>query len=344
MSGRSELIEQQAAQWLARLDGEVVTQELIDAVRAWRRDDARHEAAYLRLEAAWGKLDRLQALRPSDSAEADADLLVDLDEPEAPVVAPRPRRFVAWAAGVAALALVWLTWNFIDGPHRYSTDIGGYERVVLADGSIVQLNTNTRMRTSLRGQQRIVELLRGEATFDVAPDASRPFIVLAGTAAVRAVGTQFNVRLNDDGADVLVTEGKVVVGSAKSFSKGTLAVESAPKVAAGQGVALTSGSAVVVRDVQQDESTRALAWQSGMLLFEQQTLTEVVAEFNRYNRRQLVITDPALAGLRVGGYFRATNLDTFVSVLKSSFDVQVTAERSDILLSAALVPNGANKK
>jgi transmembrane sensor len=214
---------------------------------------------------------------------------------------------------------------------RYHTGIGGFERVVLADGSVIELNTNTEIRVSFSTKRREVSLVTGEASFNVTHDAGRPFVVVAGDAAVRSLGTQFNVRQQGEVVDVIVTEGRVAVGqidvatiSAPAFSGSSRA----PVVGAGQAARVTRGSAYVRRESPQD-AARELAWQDGMLMFNSAPLSEVVAEFNRYNRRQLVIADPAIAGREIGGYFKSRNLDIFVKILHSSFgvDAEVAGDR-----------------
>ena len=220
--GPGEDIEARAADWLATLDRPDEPAAVHSAFEAWCRADPRHLAAYLRLLEVWNRLD---ALKASDPGVADlvagAAGLTDWPA-SAPDRASSPNRlFVVMALAASLLAitvgLAWWQWSrpfgLAIGGQRYITALGGFERITLTDGSEVELNTNSELRVRLRRRQREITLLRGEATFEVAPDAARPFIVVAGNTAVRAVGTIFNVEEADTRVEVLVTKGVVAVGA-----------------------------------------------------------------------------------------------------------------------------------
>lgn len=185
------------------------------------------------------------------------------------------------------------------GWQRYETRIGGFTRVVLEDGSVIDLNTDSEVRVRMRAGERYVRLVRGEVRFQVAHDASRPFVVAAANADVRAVGTAFSVRLRDSRqVDVLVSEGSVAVAAAQ--------VAHAPPVQAGEA-AVVLANRMSVRRIEPQQLERRLAWTTGRLQFRGETLGEAVVEFNRYNRRQLRIADPSLVPLQVGGTYNATD-------------------------------------
>jgi transmembrane sensor len=168
-------------------------------------------------------------------------------------------------------------------------------------------------------------LLHGEAQFEVTRDADRPFIVAASDSHVSVVGTTFVVRKRSAASlDILVSEGRV-------------AIDSAPQtlVSAGQ-MALIRDGLVMTRSV--DDIARRVAWTEGQLIFSGETLSEAVAEFNRYNRRQLVISDPKIAGKTIGGAFKATNPDRFATALENSFRIEARVHEdtsgSEIRLSS----------
>ncbi len=244
-------------------------------------------------------------------------------------------------ASVAAslmVAIVYL-WGMHTpgGPVTFSTSIGGFQRIVLEDRSVIVLNTDSEVRVALTPHLRRVELVRGEAIFEVAHDALRPFIVSAGRTAVRAVGTRFDVRRLGDSVEVTVDEGKVAVGEPSLLgSKGDLLTFRVPLIAAGQS-ALASGDGVQLKQIPTREMARKLAWQNQMLEFDSDTLADVAAQFNRYNARQLVITDPSLATLRIGGFFRPTNLDAFIKVLQSDFGIRVNPDGNRLLLAPSKI-------
>jgi len=323
-----------AADWLARLDRRDVPAAEHQAFEAWCRADSRHLAAYLRLLAIWNRLDALKA--EESPRAADPIGLPDSPSPVSDRRPPRRRAFLAaaLAAGVAAIAsgLAWWHWStpfgLAIGVQTYATTLGGFRQIGLADGSVVQLNTDSELAVRLRSNERDLMLLRGEATFEVAPDKSRPFIVVAGSTAVRAVGTVFNVQKAGARVEVLVTKGSVAVGPPQSAAthRSELAI-----IDAGQ-MAIAASSQLRIESLDQEEIARRLAWHQGMLLFNGQSLAEVAGEFNRYNERKLIIADPAAGRIRIGGYFRATDLDSFVRVLEARFGIVATRQPGRTLL------------
>jgi transmembrane sensor len=248
-----------------------------------------------------------------------------------------PWFFFSLAASILiAIAAFWIE-RTSGGPHTFGTSVGGFQRVVLADQSAIELNTDSEVRVALSPQMRKVELVRGEASFEVAHDASRPFIVSAGKTAVRAVGTKFNVHRLANSVEVIVDEGKVLVGAPEMLQAQEIVV-SPPMLplVAGQ-TAISSESGVKLTTLAKSSVARKLAWQNQMLVFDGDFLAEVIAQFNRYNERQLVITDPSVATIRIGGYFRPTNLDAFVSVLQSDFGIRVNPDGNRLVLAASTI-------
>jgi transmembrane sensor len=231
----------------------------------------------------------------------------------------------------------------------HSTSTGGYERVVLADGSVVELNGNSEVRIDFVPQERRVALVRGEAHFTVAHDSARPFVVGAGQVFVRAVGTAFNVRRATAAVEVLVTEGKVQLAQtaerADSRAFSSASDDSArwdqrppsaiaflvanerlvvPDLSTPPAAAAPPGSAPpVIEKISPDLLRAALAWQERKLVFADTPLREVVAQFNRRNRLQLVIADAVLAERPVGGTFAADNAEGFVRLLETSGAITV---------------------
>ena len=247
----------------------------------------------------------------------------------------RPFFFLSAAASLLlASAGLWIA-HTVGGPKTFSTGIGGFQRIVLEDQSAIELNTDSQVRVVLTPQLRKVELVRGEASFEVAHDTSRPFIVFAGNTAVRAVGTKFDVHRLENSVEITVDEGKVAIGSPSLLEmKVEVLPTTIPQLSAGQ-TATASGSGVTLKELPKREMARKLAWQNQMLVFDGDTLADVVAQFNRYNPRQIVIADPRLATLKMGGYFRPTNLDAFISVLQSDFGIRATPDGNQLVLAAA---------
>jgi transmembrane sensor len=309
---RATEIEAQAAQWLVRLDGHP-TNATREEFNAWVSASLRHRAAFLRLSSAWATTDRLRILvRPEERIDADL-----LKPRRATKRWYRPLFAAATMALVAAVGLRW--WGVWPADETYRTEIGGYSRIVLLDGSAISLNTDSEVHVRLASKIRDITLVKGEAIFEVAHDVRRPFDVHAGSTVIRAVGTAFDVRQRDEQkVEVLVTEGKVsVTFQASAFRKDAKTPRSAILAAGEAGTAGTT--AFEIKKIDQTEVARHLAWQAGELSFQGESLTEVISEFNRYNRRHLELTDPGIRGLRVGGNFKANDLDSFVGALHASF-------------------------
>jgi transmembrane sensor len=328
--------ESDAAHWLIRLEADPSPQTRAD-FEAWLGADARHQAAYIRMERTWSHADIVKRLRPLDGA-VDEEVIDNFGErSEAQVrLEDTPGRSdnedsrrgrTGWLALAASLAIVSLgatVWMLVarSGWQVYHTEFGGFQRVVLADGSTAMLNTDSRIRVRMSSGRREVVLEQGEVLFTVAHDIRRPFDVTAADTVVRAVGTAFSVRLRDHKqVDVLVTEGRVAIDPTDDPLNNPLpervALPTAATLSAGESVSVKEHRRVKLQKVADDDLTRKLAWTQGRIWFDQVTLQEAVAEFNRYNRRQLVIEDPNIAGMHIGGTFDATDLDSFVAALRT---------------------------
>ena len=325
---KADQIEQEASDWLVKIDRDGAL-ENSRALSAWLGANPRHRAAFLRISTAWRRADALRRFADPNEAE-DIDLLAPERPPMGESITepargepqferpPRPSasmpartlRF-AIAAALTLFVIGAMTW-FADGlsaAESYATAVGEFHRVTLDDGSLVSLNTNTQIRVVFTAKERRIELVRGEAQFDVAHDAQRPFLVSAGNTVVRAVGTAFVVRLrSEESVDVLVSEGKVAINPPAPAT-----------VSAGQ-MALVRKDQVTTRAI--DDITRRMAWTEGKLVFSGETLLEVVEEFNRYNHRQLVIADSAIAGRKISGAFKATNPDQFATGVQKVFAIE----------------------
>ena len=303
-------IADQAAEWATRIDGGSIDRYTDVELRRWLDEDPRRQGALLRAEAALSFLDRGRALAGV------------IPKPE-----PRPiwvRRKLIFAGAALAASLVGVA-VLITAPNRYDTDLGEIRQVPLSDGSVVAINTQSAVEVSMHRNAREVTLTRGEAWFKVAHDTTRPFIVSAGRIRVRAVGTAFSVARHDDGADVQVTEGVVetwTVGEEERRIQ--VAAGSKAYVAAYEPPKIVQASA----DIE-----RSLAWREGQIVLEGESLDEAAAQFNRYNARKLVISDPGLAAEKLVGQFRATDPQTFAEAVATTLGAKVEEEGDTIRLS-----------
>ncbi len=319
-----DTIEAAAASWLAQRE-EGFTPEQESGFLRWRLVDPRHAAAIDRLEETIGLLGQLPELA------GDARFTnIEADRPASPGAARsggRRRGWLPYVAGLAAaLALGFVAWQGGWWPggvvrQEVATSTDGYQRVQLPDSSIAQLNASTQLRIQFSPRERRVALTGGEAHFNVAKDAARPFVVEAHGVRVRAVGTAFNVRLVDGAVDVLVTEGVVRIERDGAPEPLVLAANERTSVPTDADRA----GEPAVEKVRPEAIRAELAWQEPRFVFVEATLAEVVEEFNARNRVQLQLADPELGSRVVGGTFRHDDVATFVRMLENGGDV--TAER-----------------
>lgn len=244
----------------------------------------------------------------------------------------RPGRWAAVAAVVALSASVgmggWWRWREDAAVERaaYATALGALETVRLTDGSQATLSSDSRIDVALSRRERRIELRNGEALFEAAKDASRPFVVIAGDRRVVAVGTRFSVRRDRDVLRVVVAEGTVRLETRQPDGR------PGPDTLLPAGsLALASAAGIAVRRDAPAAAARALEWREGYLRFEDTPLREAAEEFNRFNARKLLMGDADVAALRMGGQFRWSNLDGFVRLLQQGFGVRVE-ERGDFIV------------
>jgi transmembrane sensor len=220
----------------------------------------------------------------------------------------------------------------------YSTAVGQSHQVKLADGSSITLNTGSEVEVRYTRSARDLVLNRGEANFDVAKDASRPFNVRVGTRILQAVGTAFNVRLRNESAfEVTVTEGKVkVMAEEQARPRSRLAFrEPTPPRTTVEGTLDAHQTATVearledVRRLQQSEIDERLAWQRGMVIFRGETLDIVLREFSRYTTTEFVLADESLRTVQVGGYFPVGQIDDLLNALRVNFGIAWRREGDD---------------
>ena len=318
---RSDNIDEMAGDWLARRDSGAWTEEDQRRFEQWLDESPLHRVAYLRIEHVWERSGRLSVLGAGMSRGAATPAHSRRGMVAGGTSSNSRRWLQRIAAGVLlalALGVGYSVWP--PGVH-YRTSVGGLASVPMSDGSTVTLNTDSEIRVSLTDTERRVELEQGEAFFEVAKDASRPFVVRAANKRVVAVGTKFSVRRDGRDIKVVVTEGKVRVETTDNDRTGMVEQLVAGTIArAGDAGVLLQSSALA----QAEES---LSWRQGVLVFHELTLAEASAEFNRYNTRKIVIEDPAVADLHVAGSFRANNVEAFVRLLERGYPL--TAQEQD---------------
>lgn len=314
MTGAAQT-EELAARWIARMDESEWSDADQAELDAWLNEAMIHRVAFLRLQSVWRRADRLTVLRAPKAVIGSAVGFRPSYRMAAAIVAA-----VGIGAGVLAYA------PQISGK-RYATEIGQQTTVPLRDGTRVELNTDTRLRAVVDGEQRVVWLDKGEAYFEVAHDPSRPFVIHAGRKTITVLGTKFSVRRQGDDVKVAVVEGRVRVEPER------ITPSAQPAVATRGDLVVAQGAAVLLaaRSVEKVESD--LAWRNGALVFDRSSLADAVAEFNRYNRKKLVIGDEETRDLRIGGSFEADNVEAFARLLREAFGLHVEEKGDEIKIS-----------
>jgi transmembrane sensor len=314
----AELVEARAADWLMRqrdCDGWNAGDQA--ALDAWLAQSPAHLIAYTRLNSAWAYADRLAALR---STPAD----VKSERRILPVVVR-----IAAALSVAAIVSVAVLSTSLlgTGQHIYTTPIGGHQSITLADGSRIELNTDTSLRTAVAADHRTVWLDRGEAYFQIKHDAARPFVVMAGDHRITDLGTEFSIRRDANRLEVALVSGRAWFDQADGQPR-------APSMLLTPGdVVVTAAGKMIVSKETARALSNELGWRHGVLVFNRTALADVAAEFNRYNRHKLVVADPGVARITVGGTFEIGNVGAFADVAREDIGLHVEQRGDETVIS-----------
>ena len=353
-----EQAEIRAAQWIASID-RGLTQAEENELNDWLAQSPMHSDVLIQCAAMWDKLDvlspiaKLLPIEEQDFAVEHSQTdsgLVSLDQQKARplwLAFPLAASLLLLLSGV----LAYLSFDNVPGSADdsvvtkldsalpspvprgkvYQTEVGEISSVSLPDGSELQLNTGSKIRVVFDKRQRHIELLSGEVFFDVAHDTSRPFVVSAGAERVTALGTAFSVDATlGEATEVLVTEGKVRIN--RQFTQGQSAY---------QDVILTPGQKVVINENDTQVSNghnvdMLLAWREGMLIFEGESLAEVIREIDRYTPLTFKIMDQKIAAIEVGGFFKTGDMNQLLLILEQNFGVTSYRLGNEVLLSKAV--------
>lgn len=328
----------EAEHWFSQLMAPDCPPEQREAFTHWLQVDPAHRQAYLGVERLWERLGEAVQL-PAVQAMPEAMVASEAMPLSALVFRPRtsgkrtrwPAR-MAWVGGLAAcvLAVVGLlqlrVGTRLPESQILQSGVGESRSTTLADGSVVTLDTDSRIAVAFDRKHRWVTLEGGAAFFDVAPDATRPFVVITPMGRATVLGTQFQVR--HVGEDVQVV---LVKGALRLDDPGEQA-----DIPLGAGVLLRPGQQatrsprtawqVAIADLN------STAWREGRLVFHDTPLPQAVDEVNRYTRHKLRVGDPALSRLTVSGVFRIGDPDSFVLVLENTLPVRGQTEEDQRVL------------
>lgn len=313
-------VSDQAAEWFIRLrDRDLTVAERRKYVR-WLKQSPNHIAEFMRLCRMYGRVKRAKLPTLSPEAEAaaeDSNVIALMQRDSVAPVERRPEWFdsrkLRLAVVACSLALVGVIATIAFSSNTIETDAGEWRTVQLADGSIVSTGPNTLMQVDYSKETRRINLAHGEAMFKVTNNPSRPFIVNAGGAIARAVGTRFGVERRADRIRVTVAEGKVAVvrGDQAAALEHAVDLSVATALVADEGLEIPINAPKVPLHVEKVNSAHALAWANGQLILQTETVGEAVEEFNRRNRLQLRVDDPEIAGWHICCVFDAADPEAF---------------------------------
>src|SRR5471032_2588201 len=283
----SDAVRDEAALWFARVSDRELTLDERASFDSWLDEHEHHAQEFRLLQNLWGAADLLTPARMQALCEADAPSVLPKRKSR-PVV----RYAVAASLVVAALGagLLFTINSQLSYTGQFATALGERRHVQLPDGSVVELNSRTRMDVRYAWVHRRIELTQGEAMFSVEHDASRPFVVHAGSGWVTVTGTRFDVRRDLDETRVVVESGTVKVNG---------------------------------REGEQGAPVTLTAWRTGKLVFSNATLTEVAQEVSRYREKPLTVAPGKAAGLRLTSVFKADDTDALLKALPNILPVAV---------------------
>lgn len=311
-----DVLHTQAIDWLLRIRSENCTETERHAFNIWLEESPSHRQAYETAQAQWEWMEpfKTMAFPARDAA------LRYRGKP--------PRRLFKYSAAAALLLAFSLTAFMPNGwvgiPHTYIAEKGGRQTITLADGSSVELNTESEVRVHFNRWHRNVEMIKGEAFFTVTHDSERPFEVRTGSGRIRDIGTAFEVYIKPEHVIVAVQEGIVEVQASEKR-----------KLTAGQQLAFNGSGKFQV--LQGQDVAGLTAWRQGNLVFRDRRLDDVLTEVGRYHHTRIRLQNEALGKLRVSGTFHTAELDDTLSAITAILPVNIdhVGEHEIVLKSAA---------
>lgn len=334
-------IFEEASDWFVRCRlGDMETGDR-EAFNAWLCRSPDHIRAYLQIAQTYADVPALHDRMPIDPEQLVAaarenlnvvriDRAASARHPVSPSIQRAGRSLpgrplLAVAAGIVLTVLGLVGYRAVDAYRSptYETATGEQRSIALPDGSTVALNAQSRIRIRWTEQRRRIDLLAGQALFQVAKDRNRPFVVYSDNMVIRAVGTEFDVYRRSNGTTVTVIEGRVAMREAA-------ADVSEVYVSAGEQLIVQAGAVPALP--RKAKPNAAIAWTQRRLVFEGTSLPEVVAEFNRYNTRQLVIRGGDLSDLHISGIYSSTDPASLVRFLKAEFGLAIREEPDRIAI------------
>lgn len=331
-----KIIKEEASTWFAKLHrGELSKKERSD-LQQWLIQNPQHGTALIQIAELWDDMNSLSLLAEllPINYERGADnrnrkIISTLITPTIAAIAAVSVSVVLTLSimfSVYSKPLVNDKGSLMSVPYElvYQTKLGEQSQAELKDGSSILLNTKTTVKVRYSDEERAIILIDGEAHFEVAKNPDIPFVVYAGSGSIHAIGTAFSVRLDKQRVGVTVTEGTVqvvngVISEAKIPTNTTTDMEVLTLTKNGE--AYYSDSIESFGYVEPQTLKKKLAWQTGKWVFEGERLEDVIKEANRYLDIKLVIGDPSISSLLVGGYFDVGDIVPLLSALEKGLGV-----------------------
>jgi transmembrane sensor len=317
-------IDNEAFAWVVRKHTRGLSNPEHAQFDAWHAADIRHQGAYARAMAIYNAIHLATSGHSFSPKEDDRGHRHTGKAAWNNAISRRRLLYGGLAAGLA-VTVGKIGFSFLHERMVLTTAKGEFRKVPLQDKSIANINSGSQIEVAFTQQQRRVTLRKGEAWFEVAKDKSKPFIVEAGDARIRAVGTAFAVRRFANGSEVLVTEGTVEVWSQDGTAQRHL-------VNAGEHAFLPKAAGAISVTRQPTEVNRRLAWREGRLILTNQTLSEAVADFNRYSPKAIIILNPSLQNKRLIGRYQLDAPELFARDVSTVLDVPIVITADKIFI------------
>lgn len=327
-------VASEASEWIARMDRGLSAAEH-QALDRWFADDPAHAAALMNLARVYDKLDsmgRLAVLFPRPEV-ARRRWLVPTAAAASLLVLVGVASTFDWRAAEVPLSTSTDAVEVVAGEQTFSTPVGERSTIRLSDGSSLTLNTDTRVRTRFTPRARDLFLDRGEMHLQVAHERDRPLNVYIGDRFVQAVGTEFNLRIgNDQRVELLVTEGKVLVGLRGELP--TTPDRSVKLASAGDLLVVNDAEKGHAQHLAPEEIVVRLSWRAGNLVFRGESLAEALGEIERYTPVEFIISDESLKSIRVAGLFKTGDVEGLLKTLQENFNVDYRRVGDDKIILA----------
>jgi len=315
---------EQASLWIAKMDRSLTESEQVK-FRSWLAEDNQHQKLIIEMASMWDKMDSLERL---------ADLFPTANKSESSANTAKWPLALA-ASLVLALFVAFFTeisfnslWQEEQQFVRYETAVGESSTIYLPDNSKVLLNTDSVLLVRYTEDYRLLDLQRGELHVEVAHDTSRPLSVIANQKVIQAVGTAFSVQVKPSEIELIVTDGKVIIGQLdekqKVNEKSLLISPRSLAVSKGEIASLATVNAGLdtVSVIDNKSIKQSLSWRQGNLVFSGETLAEAMAEVSRYTSVTFEIADEELKQIKIAGRFKTGDVKGLIAVLNYNFNIK----------------------